>query len=178
MVLVETVGVGQSETGGRRHGRPFVLLVSPGGGDELQGIKRGIMELADLVVVNKADGDLATAARNACADHRRALQLLRRPHGSIEPHALLVSSTEGTGVDEVWEQLAADHAALAEAGDLDRLRARQRRAWLWSEVTDALIDRIRTDPRVADLVPGIEAEVDAGTVAPVAAARRLLAALD
>jgi LAO/AO transport system kinase len=178
VVLVETVGVGQSELAVADMVDLFVLLVSPGGGDELQGIKRGIMELADLVVVTKADGDLVAAARNACADHRRALQLLRRPHRSIEPHALLVSSTEGTGIEEVWEQLASDHAALAEAGDLDRLRARQRRAWLWSEVTDALMDRIRTDPRVADLVPGIEAEVDAGTVAPVAAARRLLAALD
>jgi len=178
VVLVETVGVGQSELAVADMVDLFVLLVSPGGGDELQGIKRGIMELADLVVVTKADGDLVASARNACADHRRALQLLRRPHRSIEPHALLVSSTEGTGIDEVWEQLAADHAALAEAGDLARLRARQRRAWLWSEVTDALMERIRTDPRVADLVPGIEAEVDAGTVAPVAAARRLLAALD
>jgi LAO/AO transport system kinase len=155
-----------------------VLLVSPGGGDELQGIKRGIMELADLVVVTKADGDLAAAARHACSDHRHALQLLRRPHRSIEPQALLVSSTEGTGIAEVWEQVHADHRALDESGDLDRLRARQRRAWLWTEVTDALMDRVRTDPRVADLVPAIEAEVDAGTLAPVAAARAILRRLD
>ena len=104
---METVGVGQSEIAVADMVDLFVLLVSPGGGDELQGIKRGIMELADLVVVTKADGDLVAAARNACADHRRALQLLRRPHRSIEPHAVLVSSTEGTGIDEVWAQLAA-----------------------------------------------------------------------
>jgi LAO/AO transport system kinase len=177
VVLVETVGVGQSELAVADMVDLFVLLVSPGGGDELQGIKRGIMELADLVVVTKADGDLAAAARHACSDHRHALQLLRHPHRSIEPQALLVSSTEGTGIDEVWKQVQADHEALSAAGDLERLRARQRRAWLWSEVTDALMERIRNDPRVADLVPVIEADVDAGTLAPVAGARRLLAEL-
>ena len=137
------------------------------------------MELADLVVVTKADGDLVAAARNACGDHRRALQLLRRPHRSIEPHERCwcrpPRARASTRSGSSWRPIT---PRSAEAGDLDRLRARQRRAWLWSEVTEALMDRIRTDPRVADLVPGIEAEVDAGTVAPVAAARRLLAALD
>lgn len=174
VVLVETVGVGQSELAVADMVDLFLLLVSPGGGDELQGIKRGIMELADLVLVTKADGDLETAARHACADHKRALQLLRRPHPELDPTALLVSSTTGSGIAEVWDRIVHDHEILRSRGALDRLRADQRRAWLWSEVTETLTDRLRTDPRVAALVPEVEEQVQAGTLSPVLGARRLL----
>lgn len=174
VVLVETVGVGQSELAVADMVDLFVLLVSPGGGDELQGIKRGIMELADLVVVTKADGDLETAARHACADHKRALQLLRRPHPELEPTAMLVSSTQHHGVDEVWNRIATDHDRLRASGGLDRLRATQRTAWLWSEVTDTLTDRLRSSPAVAELVPDIESQVQAGRLTPSVGARRLL----
>jgi LAO/AO transport system kinase len=174
VVLIETVGVGQSELAVADLVDLFVLLVSPGGGDELQGIKRGIMELADFVLVTKADGDLAAAARHACADHRKALHLLRPHHRSITPTALLVSSTERTGIDEAWAVIAEAHATLRASGELDEERTRQGRAWLWSEVTEALTERFRADPAVADLVAGAEAAVDAGTESPVAAAERLL----
>ncbi|HVX19248.1 MAG TPA: methylmalonyl Co-A mutase-associated GTPase MeaB [Acidimicrobiales bacterium] len=174
VVLVETVGVGQSELAVADLVDLFVLLVSPGGGDELQGIKRGIMELADLVLVTKADGDLAAAARHACADHNKALQLLRPHRRSISPTALLVSSTEETGIDEVWDTLAASHAELQSSGELDEVRAHQGRAWLWSEVTEALTDRFRADPDVAAALAGAETAVETGSESPVAAAERLL----
>jgi LAO/AO transport system kinase len=176
VVLVETVGVGQSELAVGDMVDIFTLLVSPGGGDELQGIKRGIMELADLVVVNKADGALAPAARHACADHKRALQLLRRRHTSIEPTALLASAEEGMGIAEVWEELAARHEALTESGELAHLRASQNRAWLWSELTDSLTDRLRHDPAVRALLPEVEAAVIAGEMPPAAGAHQLLEA--
>ena len=177
-VLVETVGVGQSELAVADMTDLFVLLVSPGAGDELQGIKRGIMELADRVVVTKADGDLANAARLAAADHKRALHLLRPPHPELSPTAMLVSSTTGEGIAAVADRIAEDHATLAESGGLARLRARQRRSWLWSEVTEVVTERFRADPVVAARLAEVEAQVAAGTIAPVTAARHLLDELD
>lgn len=174
VVLVETVGVGQSELAVGDMVDLFTLLVSPGAGDELQGIKRGIMELADLVVVNKADGDLAAAAKHACAEHKRALRLLRRRHTTIEPAALLVSSVEGGGIAEAWTALEERHRALEESGELVTLRAAQNRAWLWSEVTAALTERLRGARRVRELVPAIEAAVVRGELPPAVGAHRLL----
>lgn len=176
VVLVETVGVGQSELAVADLVDLFVLLMSPGGGDELQAIKRGIMELADLVVITKADGDLTARAKTACADARNALHLLRPHHQSITPTALLVSSIEGNGIPEVWSTIADDHATLEKSGELDRQRTEQRQAWLWSEVTEALTDRLRAHPKVAAMVDEVEAAVEAGSESPVAAAQRLLAA--
>jgi LAO/AO transport system kinase len=174
VVLVETVGVGQSELAVADLADLFVLLASPSGGDDLQGIKRGIMELADLVVVTKADGDLATAANHAAADLRRAIHLLRPKHEGLTTETLLVSSTEGTGVDEVWDHLTAAHAHLDRTGQLARLRARQAKAWLWDEIGAGLTDRFRADPRVAPDLARLEDGVVAGDVAPTAAAQQLL----
>lgn len=176
VVLVETVGVGQSELAVGDMVDLFTLLVAPGAGDELQGIKRGIMELADLVVVNKADGALASAARQACADHKRALHLLRRRHASIHPEALLVSSLEATGIAQAWQALEERHRALTTSGELAGLRASQNRAWLWSELTDSLTEHLRTHPRVRALLPEVEAAVVAGQLPPAAGAHRLLEA--
>jgi len=177
VVLVETVGVGQSEIAVADLTDLFVLLASPAGGDDLQGVKRGIMELADLVVVTKADGDLAAAASHACADIRRALHLLRPRHVEVTPQALLASSTTGTGIPEAWDAVRTAHEALDASGALDRQRAEQARAWLWSEVRGALELRLRTDPDVADALPAVEAGVRAGAITPSAGARRLLARL-
>jgi LAO/AO transport system kinase len=174
VVLVETVGVGQSETAVDDMVDTFCLLVSPGGGDELQGIKRGIMELADLVVVNKADGDLAAAANHAASDYAAALHLLRPKTAAWSARVLLASALEGRGVAEVWEAVEAHRDALAAAGELDRRRAEQARAWLWSEVTDRLTTAFRRDPEVGRLLPELEAEVGAGVRSPTTAALRLL----
>lgn len=174
VVLVETVGVGQSELAVADLVDLFVLLASPGGGDELQGIKRGIMELADLVVVTKADGDLATAANHAASDLRRAIHLLRPKHDGLTTETLLVSSPNGTGIAEVWAHLVAAHHHLLSSGQLDGLRADQARAWLWDEVKAGLTERFRANQGVAGALPGLEAAVLRGEAAPTAAAQQLL----
>ncbi|HET8930937.1 MAG TPA: methylmalonyl Co-A mutase-associated GTPase MeaB [Acidimicrobiales bacterium] len=174
LVLVETVGVGQSELAVADMTDLFVLLVSPGTGDELQGIKRGIMELADLVVVTKADGDLAGAARHSVADHKRALQLLRPPHPGIDPTALGVSSTLVEGIAEVADRIDDAHRTLRDSGEQDRQRARQRRDWLWTEITEGIRSRILTDPELGRALAEAERAVAAGEESPVTAARRLL----
>jgi LAO/AO transport system kinase len=176
VVFVETIGVGQSEVAVAEMVDLFLLLVNPGGGDELQGIKRGIMELADLVVVNKADGDLAAAAGRARSDFTNAVHLLRPKWSAWATEVLACSALEQRGIDEVWDAVQRFGEALRASGELDELRARQATAWMWSEVDDALRDRFRDDPRVRSLLPGLEAEVASGRMAPTAAAALLLSA--
>jgi LAO/AO transport system kinase len=176
VVLVETVGVGQSETAVDDMVDTFLLLVSPGGGDDLQGIKRGIMELADLVVVTKSDGDLATAARHAASDYAQALHLMRRKLPSWEPRVLRSSSVTGEGVADVWSAVEDHRAALLAEGGLEARRRAQATAWLWSEVTDRLVGALRADDAVAALLPALEARVTDGELSPTTAASELLAA--
>jgi LAO/AO transport system kinase len=176
VVIVETIGVGQSEVAVADMVDLFLLLVNPGGGDELQGIKRGIMELADLVVVNKADGDLAAAAGRTAGDYANALHLMRPKWPGWTAKALQCSALEDQGIDEVWAAVEAFRAAVESDGSLARARAAQATAWMWSEVRDDLLDGFRGDHRVQALLTTLEAEVAAGTTSPTAAARRLLEA--
>lgn len=177
LVLVETVGVGQSELAVADMCDLFVLLVSPGTGDELQGIKRGIMELADLVVITKSDGDLTDAARTSVGDHKRAMQLLRPPHPGLAPTAMAVSSTNGDGIAEVAERIRHDHAFIVADGQLAGQRAAQRQAWFWSEITEGIRTRVETDPTLAARLSSAEAAVAAGKTSPVTAAGTLVAEL-
>jgi LAO/AO transport system kinase len=176
VVVVETVGVGQSETAVADMVDLFALLVAPAGGDELQGIKRGATELADLLVVTKADGELADAARHAAADYRAALQLFRPRHGGWIPPVVQVSSVTEEGVAEVWEVVRAHRRALAASGRLDELRAQQARAWMWEEIRGRLEDDLRADPRVCSTLPELERRVAAGEVSATAAANAVLRA--
>jgi LAO/AO transport system kinase len=176
VVLVETVGVGQSETAVDDMVDLFLLLAAPAGGDELQGIKRGIMELADLIVVNKADGDLAPAAKRAQADLKGALQLLRPKRKAWKPRVLLASALQQEGVDAVWDTLVEAKDALAASGELDRRRAQQARAWMWTEVQVHLLEELRHSPAVKELLTELEGAVAQGDVSPLAAADRLLVA--
>jgi LAO/AO transport system kinase len=173
VVIVETVGVGQSEVAVAGMVDVFVLLIAPGGGDELQGVKRGIVELADLLVVNKADGDLAAAAQRTAVDYAAALHIGRaaEPDG---PRVLTASALTGTGISEVWDAIVAHERAGQESGALARRRAEQARAWMWSEVSDTLTERFRTDPAVRARLDDLEREVVAGNVSPSAAAKQLL----
>ena len=174
VVLVETVGVGQSETAVDDMVDTFLLLVSPGGGDDLQGIKRGIVELADLVVVTKADGDLASAAAHAAADYGQALHLLRRKVPAWEPRVLRCSAVTGEGVADVWAAVEAHRDALAAGGGLEARRRGQAAAWLWAEVSDRLVEALRDDPAVRDRLPALEARVTDGELSPTTAAGELL----
>jgi len=175
VVLVETVGVGQSEIAVADLVDLFLLVASPAGGDELQGIKRGIMELADLIVVNKADGDLAAAAARAAADLRHAVHLLRPKRPGWEVDVTTCSALTGAGMPELWRSLVERHARLLGAG-LGDLRAAQSTAWMWSEVTETLLEQLRLHPGVGEQVPALEQAVAAGEVAAGVAAQRLLAA--
>ncbi|MEX6725866.1 methylmalonyl Co-A mutase-associated GTPase MeaB [Parapedomonas caeni] len=178
VVLVETVGVGQSETAVADMVDMFVVLVSPGGGDELQGIKRGIMELADLVVVTKADGDLEPAAKRAQGEYRAGLHLMRPKTPGWTPHVLLTSSVSGRGLDNVWQQIGKHHDTLAASGELARLRRAQARAWMWTEIEDQLGRRFRAHPAVASRLAELEAAVTEGRMPPTAAAQALIAAFE
>ncbi len=174
VVLVETVGVGQSEVAVADLVDLFLLVASPAGGDELQGIKRGIVELADLIVVNKADGDLAGPAQRACSDLRKAVHLLRPKRPGWEVGVRTVSALTGTGIAEMWDDLVAAHADLVASGALDDLRATQATTWMWDEVTESMLDRLRARPDVETQLVELESAVAAGDVSPTAAAHALL----
>jgi LAO/AO transport system kinase len=173
-ILVETVGVGQAETAVAEIVDIFVLILPPAGGDELQGIKRGVIELADLVLVNKADGELAAAAHRTVADYASAMGLIRPPDPEWKVPVRAVSALEGTGIREVWDDVARFRAALQRTGAWSRRRTEQARAALWSEIGAALLDHFRTVPRVARHLATTEEEVTAGSRTPTAAARELL----
>jgi len=173
VVLVETVGVGQPETAVADLVDMFLLLLAPGGGDGLQGIKRGIIELADLVIVNKADGELASAARRAAADYGAALGLIRPRSRHWRPEVVLASALEGRGAEEVWDRVEAHHRALAAAGEIGRRRAGQAMSWMWSELTESLIGALKSRPEVAAQLADVERAVEAGEITPGAGARRL-----
>jgi LAO/AO transport system kinase len=151
-------------------------LLAPAAGDELQGVKRGIVELADLLVVNKADGELEAAARRTAADYSNALHIVR-PADLWAPRVLLCSALTGTGVPEVWQTIEEHQAIVVANGERDRRRAAQARDWMWSEVTDTMLDRLRRDPGVASLIAALEREVEAGALSPAAAAHRILTSL-
>ena len=151
----------------------FVLLLAPGGGDELQGVKRGIVELADLLVVNKADGDLEAAARRTATDYASALHIGHSGEGAVA--VLTASALTGAGVPEVWDAIADAVAAATESsGARARRRAEQARAWMWSEVSDTLMERFRADPDVRARGRGVGGGRGRGRVSPSAAASRLL----
>jgi LAO/AO transport system kinase len=173
-ILVETVGVGQAETAVAEIVDMFVLILPPVGGDELQGIKRGIVELADLVLVNKADGELGAPAHRTVADYASAMGLIRQPYPEWHVPVRAVSALEGTGIREVWDDVDHFRAALEHTGAWSRRRADQARAALWSEIGDTLLDHFRTAPGVARRLAAAEQEVTAGTRTPAAAARELL----
>ncbi len=175
VVIVETVGVGQSETAVADMVDLFLLLLAPGGGDDLQGIKKGIVELADLLIVNKADGDLKPAALRAVADYRHAVRLLRPP-SEAAAEVVAVSALERQGIDALWQTVARRIAALEAGGALERRRADQARAHLWSEIGEGLMELFKADAKVTARLARLEAEVASGAVTPTAAAQAALQA--
>ena len=177
VVLVETVGVGQSETAVADMTDLFVLLASPGGGDDLQGIKRGVMELADILIVTKADGDLLPAARRAEANYQMAFHLMRPKHLGLYPKVLSVSSLEGMGIAAAWDETATIHASLAGDKRLDQIRADQARGWFWGEVQTVVSEVILSNAHLAAEASALEKSVLEGRATPYGAARGLLEAI-
>jgi len=176
VVVIETVGIGQSEVAVRSMVDFFAVLLQPASGDELQGIKRGVLELADALVVNKADGELRAAALRSMREHEQALALFRPAAGGWKPIAMAVSARTGEGVGEVWKAALAQRSALEASGELARRRRGQAREWMWSLVEEGLAQALRAHPSVAAAIPRLEAAVEAQEVTPAAGARELLAA--
>jgi len=176
VVLIETVGVGQSETAVADMVDMFLLLLLPGSGDELQGLKRGIVELADLVIVTKADQDLAEAAGRVAAEYTNALHLLRPASPHWTPRVVTCSALEERGIDDIWRLVEDYRSAMQAGGAFEARRARQARAWMWREVDANLLAAFRAHPAVAAQISQLEAQVEAGAVTPRAAAEALLTA--
>jgi len=174
IVLVETVGVGQSETAARDMVDTFVVLLLPGAGDELQGIKKGILEVGDVLAVNKADGDRVASARAAARDHEAALRYLRPRDEHWVPSTVVVSAETGSGMEELWETVRRHRAALEGAGVLEARRGEQAARWMWSIIEERLMAGFCEHGEVRGMLAAIEAEVKGGALPPGAAAARLL----
>jgi LAO/AO transport system kinase len=177
VILVETVGVGQSETAVADMVDCFLLLLAPGAGDDLQGIKRGIVELADLIVVNKTDGDLKPAAKRVQADYKAALHLLNPATSVWTPEVLTCSALEGDGIEEIWRTIKRHREMCESQGLLQRKRREQRTSWLWSEIRSGLLDMLHQNGETARAIQDLERQVEAGDLLPSAAARQLLGRL-
>ncbi|WP_111734411.1 methylmalonyl Co-A mutase-associated GTPase MeaB [Roseovarius amoyensis] len=175
VVLIETVGVGQSETVVAEMSDIFVLLLAPAGGDELQGVKRGIMEMADMILVNKADGDLKPAAQRTRADYAGALRLLRKRPQDPEgfPKVMLVSALKEEGLKEAWDEMHQLVEWRRENGHFDARRAEQARYWFLEEVRQGLLARLET-PEARAAMEEAATQVADGHVTPANAARKLL----
>jgi LAO/AO transport system kinase len=174
VILVETVGVGQSETAVADMVDLFCLLLLPSAGDELQGIKKGIVELAELILVNKADGATKAAAHQAVADYKSALRLLRPISPLWQPEVMPVSAVAGDGLAAVWAAIQRHAEALDAAGEKHARRSAQAKAALWADLGDGLLQTLKRRPAIAAEIPSVEAQVREGTMTPMAGARRLL----
>ena len=178
VVIVETVGVGQSEVAVSSMVDFFLVLMLPGAGDELQGIKKGIIELADALAVNKSDGDNTTRAMQAASEYRAALRLFRHTSPNWDPPVLTVSALEARGMDAVWTTVEDYRAKLGASGELARRRRDQQQAWFWSMLRDGVERHFLARRDVRALLPELETAVTEGRLTPTAAAERLLALLD
>ncbi len=174
VVIVETVGVGQSETAVADMTDMFLLMLLPGGGDELQGIKRGIMELADLVIVNKADGELAVTARHSASDYLSALKLLHPRTRNWRVPVKTCSALENSGIEEVWQTVEEYRSTISSSGELAERRALQSRTWMWAEISASLITALRSDPLANARIGQLEQAVIEGSMPPTMAATELI----
>ncbi len=175
VIIVETVGVGQSETQVSDMTDIFVLMLLPGGGDELQGIKRGIMELADMIIVNKADSELQSKATRAVADIQQALRLIKARHSGWQVPVITSSALENKNIETIWNAIS-DFRALLVGDDRFMLhRQHQAKNGLWAETHDLLLSALKNNQEVSQLLSGLQTSVANGETLPTIAARRLVA---
>jgi LAO/AO transport system kinase len=174
VILVETVGVGQSEVAVANMVDTFVLLTLARAGDQLQGIKKGVLELADVVVVNKADGEHLAEARKAARELSGAIRLIHPREILWRPPVLTMSALEGTGLAELWETIERHRRVLTEAGEFDARRRAQQVDWTWQMVRDTVLDRVLSNPAVRKIRADVERQVKAGELTPALAAQQIL----
>jgi LAO/AO transport system kinase len=177
LVLVETVGLGQSEVEIAESVDMLILIVPPGGGDELQGVKKGIMEVADMLIVNKADGNLLPAARSTAADYRGAMQFIRPRVEGWKTPVLLTSAHTGEGVDKVWSKILEFQSLLINSGGLEKKRKSQSRYWMWKHLKNLIIQQTNEDPQLREFANEMENALDHGRITPRVAAAQLLDSL-
>ncbi|KFZ67237.1 hypothetical protein N338_10137, partial [Podiceps cristatus] len=176
VVLVETVGVGQSEFAVADMVDMFVLLLPPAGGDELQGIKRGIIEMADLVAINKADGDLVVPARRIQAEYISAMKLLRKRSKVWRPKVMRISAKTGEGISDMWDKMTEFHDLMLASGELVSRRRKQQKVWMWNLIQENMLEHFRSHLAVKDKIPLLEEKVLSGVLSPGLAADLLLKA--
>ncbi|XP_019782098.1 methylmalonic aciduria type A protein, mitochondrial isoform X1 [Sagmatias obliquidens] len=176
IILIETVGVGQSEFAVADMVDMFVLLLPPAGGDELQGIKRGIIEMADLVAITKSDGDLVVPARRIQAEYVSALKLLRRRSGVWRPKVIRISARSGEGITEMWDTMKEFQDVMLASGELTAKRQKQQKVWMWNLIRENVVEHFRTHPTVREQIPLLEKRVLSGALSPGLAADLLLKA--
>jgi LAO/AO transport system kinase len=174
VILVETVGVGQSEVAVANMVDTFVFLTLARTGDQLQGIKKGVLELADIVVVNKADGEHVREARKAARDLSGAIRLIYPRETLWRPPVLTMSALEGTGLEELWKTVERHQKVLSEAGEFDARRRAQQVDWTWQMVRDTVLDRMLSNPAVRKARAEVERQVLAGELTPAMAAQQIL----
>jgi len=178
VVLVETVGVGQSEVTVAEMVDTFVFLTLARTGDQLQGIKKGVLELADIIVVNKADGEHALEARKAARELTGAIRLIYPRETLWRPPVLTMSALEGTGLAELWDTVLKHRQVLMDAGEFEARRRTQQVKWMWSMVREAVLDRLLSNPAVTEIRAEVERKVRDGELTPTLAAQQLLDAAD
>jgi LAO/AO transport system kinase len=174
VILVETVGIGQSETAVADMTDFFRVLMLPGAGDELQGIKKGVLEIADMIAVNKADGDGATRARAAAAEYRAALHILAPASPHWTPPVVTVSGLANEGLEAMWQQVLEHRRRFTASGELAARRRAQQVKWMWAMIEDRMLSRLRGDASVRARIPGLEAQVAAGTLSATLAAEEIV----
>jgi LAO/AO transport system kinase len=177
VVLVETVGIGQSETTVADMTDFFLALMLPGAGDELQGIKKGLVELADMIAVNKADGDNLKRAKAAAAEYRAALHILNPRSPNWTPPVVTYSALTGDGIDALWAQVLAHRERMMHSGEHAARRRDQQVKWMWSMLEERVFARLKSDAGLRAKLPRIEAEVAAGRLSPALAVEEIAAAL-
>jgi len=173
VVLVETVGVGQSETVVAEMVDFFLVLMLSGAGDDLQGIKKGILELADMIAVNKADGDNATRAQLAASDYRMALHLMSPASTTWTPPVLTCSGMTNEGLDELWKQIEIFRDRTSATGEFDERRRGQQVRWMWSMLDERLRDDLRSRPALSELLSSMESQVQAGDLTATVAVEQV-----
>ncbi|KAM6429344.1 methylmalonic aciduria type A protein, mitochondrial [Rhynochetos jubatus] len=176
VVLVETVGVGQSEFAVADMVDMFILLLPPAGGDELQGIKRGIIEMADLVAINKADGDLVVPARRIQAEYVSAMKLLRKRSKVWRPKVMRISAKTGEGISDMWDKMTEFRDLMLTSGELIAKRRKQQKVWMWNLIQENMLEHFRSHLAVKDKIPLLEEKVVSGVLSPGLAADLLLKA--
>jgi LAO/AO transport system kinase len=177
VILVETVGIGQSETAVADMTDFFLALMLPGAGDELQGIKKGLVELADMIAINKADGDNLQRARAAAGEYRSALHILTPRSENWTPPVVTYSALTGDGVTDLWKQIEFHRVRMTKSGELAARRREQQVKWLWSMLEDRVHSRLRSDPRLRAKLPQIEAAVAKGELSATLAVEEIAGAL-